>query len=120
MKTSKFYIRRRNDQQYYFVLTSANNQIIMKSEGYSTKQNCLNGINSVKVNSVDDNRFESNKAGSGEQWYFVLKAMNNQTIGTSEMYNSKQAMQNGIEAVKRDAADAPVVEDLEVQRKVKS
>ena len=116
MNVAKFYIKRRKDQQYYFYLNSANNQTVLVSEGYSTLQNCMNGINSVKVNAIDEERFNASKTSSGEQWFFVLKAMNNQTIGKSEMYESKQALQDGIEAVKRDAPQAPVVEDLDVQR----
>ena len=119
MNVAKFYIKRRNDKEYYFILKSANNRTILLSEGYSTKNNCMNGINSVKVNSVDDKRYERKKTASEEQWYFVLKAINHQIIGISEMYNSKQAMENGIEAVKKDASDAPVVVDLDVQREVK-
>lgn len=118
MNTAKFYIKRRKDQQYYFMLNAANNQTILVGEGYSTKQNCLNGINSVKVNSTNEDRFEANQSKSGEQWYFVLKAMNNQVIGRSEVYNSKQATEKGIAAVKNNASDAPVVEDPEVQRSV--
>ena len=120
MNVSKFYIKRRKDEQYYFYLNSANNRTILVSEGYATKQNCMNGINSVKVNAVDEERYSVSKTASGEQWYFVLKALNNQTIGKSEMYNSEEAMQNGIEAVKRDASQAPVVEDLDVQRQVRN
>ena len=46
--------------------------------------------------------------GSDDQYYFNLKAGNGEIIGTSETYNSEQARENGIEAVKRDAPGAPV------------
>jgi hypothetical protein len=39
-------------------LVSANNETILKGEGYTSKQNCLNGINSVNENSPYDNRYE--------------------------------------------------------------
>jgi uncharacterized protein YegP (UPF0339 family) len=45
------------------------------------------------------------------QPFFVLKAGNGETIGKSETYSSESAMNNGIAAVKKAAADAKV-EDL--------
>ena len=47
------------------------------------------------------------KAG---KWRFRLKAGNGQVIATGEAYESKSAAQNGIESIKRNAPDAPVVE----------
>ena len=46
----------------------------------------------------------------GGHWRFNLKASNGQVIASSEGYNSKAAAQNGIESVKKNAADAPVVD----------
>jgi len=42
-----------NDGQWYFHLKAENNEIIAQSEGYETKDGCLNGINSVKRNAPD-------------------------------------------------------------------
>ena len=44
------------------------------------------------------------------KWRFRLKADNGQVIATGEAYESKSAAQNGIESIKRNAPDAPVVE----------
>lgn len=44
------------------------------------------------------------------KWRFRLKAGNGQVIATGEAYESKSAAQNGIEPIKRNAPDAPVVE----------
>ncbi len=38
-----------------------------------------------------------------QQYYFNLRAANNETILTSERYTSKSAAQNGIDAVRRNA-----------------
>ena len=46
----------------------------------------------------------------GGQYRFNLKASNGQVIATSEGYSSKASAQKGIESVKANAADAPVVE----------
>ena len=46
----RFDINRSSDDQFYFNLVARNNEIIATSEMYTTKQNCINGINSVKTN----------------------------------------------------------------------
>ena len=46
------------------------------------------------------------KKSSNDQYYFVLVAPNGEPIARSEMYRSKQAAQNGIEAVRKYAPDA--------------
>ena len=42
--------------------------------------------------------------------YFTLEAANNKLVSTSEMYSSAQARDNGIDAVKRVAPHAEVVD----------
>jgi len=44
----RFEIRKAVDGQFYFVLIAPNNEIIAKSEMYTAKQGCQNGIDSVK------------------------------------------------------------------------
>ncbi|MCW3493532.1 YegP family protein [Microbacterium sp. SSM24] len=46
----------------------------------------------------------------GGQWRFNLKASNGEVIASSEGYSSKSGALNGIESVKKHAADAEVVE----------
>ncbi len=92
---------------YRFRLVASNGEIILKSEGYTTKQNCLKGIASVKQNAPIDARYERKTAING-QYYFNLKAANREVIGTSEMYTTTAARDKGIEAVKRIAPDASI------------
>ena len=54
-------------------------------------------------------KFEITKAKNG-QFHFNLKAGNGEIIATSEMYESKASAKNGIESVKKNAADAEVVD----------
>jgi uncharacterized protein YegP (UPF0339 family) len=48
---------------------------------------------------------------SGDQYVFVLKAGNGETIATSERYTTKAAAKNGIESVKTNAAGAATVDE---------
>jgi len=48
------------------------------------------------------------KKAKNDKFYFVLTAKNGQVIAQSEMYNSKDAAENGIESVKNNAPVAEV------------
>lgn len=53
-------------------------------------------------------KFEYSKDKAGD-YRFRLKASNGQIIAVSEAYSSKDACLKGIESVKKNAPDAPVV-----------
>lgn len=101
----KFVITKRTNGEFQFNLKAGNGQTILVSEGYTTKAACLNGIESVKTNSQDDSRFDRRESSTGKP-YFNLKASNGQIIGSSEMYESVSARENGIESVKKNAPDS--------------
>lgn len=101
----KFVITTRTNGEFQFNLKATNGQIILASEGYAAKASCLNGIESVKTNAQDDAKFDKKTAANGKQ-YFNLKASNGQIIGSSEMYESTAARDNGIESVKTNAPSA--------------
>jgi uncharacterized protein len=103
----KFVITKRANGEFQFNLKAGNGQTILASEGYVTKASCENGIESVRTNSKDDNRFDRKTSTNGKP-YFNLKASNGQIIGASEMYESEASRDNGIESVKTNAPDATV------------
>lgn len=105
----KFEIKKGHDHQYRFHLKAGNGEIILVSEGYTTKANCEHGITSVKSNAPHDERYEHLVAKNGKP-YFNLKAINGQVIGTSQMYASAAARDHGILSVKENAPKAVVVE----------
>lgn len=101
----KFVVTTRKNGEYQFSLKASNGQEILGSEGYTTKASCLNGIESVKKNAQDDNRFDRLTAKNGKS-YFNLKASNGQIIGSSEMYESEASRENGIASVMKNAPEA--------------
>jgi len=106
----KFVIKKAKNNEYYFSLKADNGQVILSSEGYSSKSACENGIESVKKNSPADERYERKKSTNGKH-FFNLKAANSQIIGKSELYESLAGMNNGIESVKKNGPNADVVEE---------
>ena len=107
---AKFEIKSSKNDQFFFNLKAANGQVILSSEMYKSKSGAENGIQSVRKNSSNDDRYERRTSKNGDP-YFVLKAANGEPIGKSEIYSSTSAMENGIESVKKSSAEARV-EDL--------
>jgi uncharacterized protein len=106
----KYILKKSSNLQFVWVLHAINGEVILpSSETYVSKQGALNGIASSKRNVADVN-FLRKTATSGQP-YFLQVAGNGEPLGRSEMYNSIQARENGIAAVKRDAPNAEI-EDL--------
>jgi uncharacterized protein len=107
---SKFEIKKAKDGEFYFHLKAPNGQVILASEMYERKASAVDGIQSVKKNATDDNRYERKEAKNG-QFMFNLKAANHEVIGTSETYISSEARDNGIASVKTNAPQAEVLDE---------
>lgn len=105
----KFEIFKDKRGETRFRLKSGNGQIILASEGYKRKSSCLNGVESVRKNSQQDDRFERKKTRGGK-FMFNLRARNGQVIGTSESYDAEKSRENGIASVAKNAPDAKLVD----------
>lgn len=90
-------------KEYYFRLKAGNGEIVMTSEGYKTKKACMNGVDSVRKNCGNDDRYECRQAKNGKD-YFILKAGNHQEIGRSQMYASMRSCRKGMASVKRNGS----------------
>lgn len=106
----RFVISHRSNGEFQFNLKAGNGQIILSSEGYKTKASCLSGIDSVKKNCANASNFERKTATHGK-FHFNLKAANGQIIGSSQMYETAEGMENGIESVQRNGVLAEI-EDM--------
>ncbi len=95
---AEFVISKNSHGSYYFRLQANNGQSLLTSESYISKANCLNGVNLVKLNANNPDRYDKKTSPNGK-YYFNLKATNGQIIGTSEIYESATARDNAIVAV---------------------
>ena len=93
--------------QFSFCLKAGNSEVILRSERYESRAAAENGIASVQKNCGDDARYERKDASDGRP-FFNLKAANHQVIGTSQMYSSAAARDNGIESVKTNGVSTTV------------
>lgn len=110
---------------YTFSLKAGNGEVIaIGGEVYSSLESCKNGTASVAKNAPIANledqtvegfeeqkhpKFEIYKDKAGE-FRFRLKARNGEIIAASEGYVKKDSCKNGIESVRKNAPDAPVIE----------
>lgn len=119
MKMGKFIIREKNEK-YSFRLKAGNGEVIATSQLYKSLQTCKAGIASVAQNAPiaalenqtvegfqtqKHPKFEVYLDNAGE-YRFRLKAKNGQNIAASEGYKALQSCLNGIESVRKNAADA--------------
>ena len=93
--------------EFRFRLKAGNGETILSSEGYKARASCDNGIESVRKNSADPDRFVAAQTDSGK-FRFNLKSTNGQVIGTSQNYDSESGRDNGIGSVGRSAPGAAI------------
>ncbi|HEX5626113.1 MAG TPA: YegP family protein [Saprospiraceae bacterium] len=106
---AKFEITKRKNGDFQFNLKANNGEVILTSQGYKSKLGCTSGIHSVKTNAANDSRYELKTAANGK-FHFNLKAQNGRVIGSSEMYSSEAARNNGVSSVKSNAPGAQTVD----------
>jgi len=107
-----YYVLQKNPvatQHYHFVLRAGNNETILTSENYATKQGAQTGIASCQANSPHDSRY-LRRTSIASQPYFVLTALNSQPIGTSEMYSSGTAREIGIASCKTNGSTTRIID----------
>ena len=108
-----------------FNLKAGNGEVIATSEVYTTEAACRKGIASVIRNApiapVEDQTVEGfqkekcpkfelyvDKAG---EFRYRLKATNGQIIAVGESYKAKPSCLNGIESVRKNAAENKIVKE---------
>ena len=110
---------------FVFNLKAGNGEIIATSQTYSGEDACMNGIESVRKNAelakledqtvenfetVTNPKFEVYLDKRGE-YRFCLKARNGEIIATGEGYKAKASCLNGIDSIRRNAPESPVVKE---------
>lgn len=100
-------LKRGASGKFSFVLKAGNHEVILTSQSYDSKSAAEGGIGSVQRQGPDAKNFER-KTSSSSQAYFVLKAVNGQIIGTSEMYSSESARDSGITSVQTNSPSTTI------------
>ena len=118
------FVMKTNEKGSRFVLKAGNGEIIGISETYSSETACQNGVESVRKNAVaagledqtvegsscKNPKFEVYKDKAGE-FRYRLKATNGQIIAVGESYKALSSCLNGIESVRKNAAESNIVKE---------
>lgn len=114
------FVIRQAGRGFKFDLLAANGQSVAASEVYNTEAACRKGAQSViscaPVAHFADLTADGQSANPKFELYqdkagayrFRLRARNGKIIAVSEVYSSRSACENGIESVRRNAADASI------------
>ena len=108
-----------------FNLKAGNGEIIATSEVYTTESACRKGIASVIKNAPvaalegqTVEGFEKQKHPKFEiytdtkgEFRYRLKATNGQIIAVGESYKAKKSVLNGVESVRKNAAEGNIVKE---------
>lgn len=95
---SRFQVFKGLDGQYYFHVRADNGEIVLQSQSYASRSGATGGTASVQRYGIDAARYELIES-TDAQYYFVLRATNNQVIGRGETYASKSNAQRGVNTV---------------------
>ncbi len=119
------FVMKKVSSGFKFDLKAGNGETIATSEIYTTEASCENGIESVRKNAPIANLEDQTVEGfatvanpkfeiyldKGGEYRFRLKARNGEIIAVSEGYKAKTSCMNGIESVRKNAPDAPIVKE---------
>ena len=119
----KFVIKSTANGGVKFSLKAGNGQVVATSQVYKSLASCKKGIESVRKNCViapledqtkedfavlKNPKYEMYTDKKGE-YRFRLKAANGQIVAVGEGYKAEKSCLNGMESIKKNAPDAPVV-----------
>ena len=108
--SGKYVLHLAGASQFHWDLTAANAKTILSSQIYTAKSGAETGIESCRANSADDAHY-ARLTSSKNQPYFVLKAGNGEIIGTSQMYSSAAARDQGIASCQEHGPKAVTQEE---------
>ena len=84
---------------FRFNLHAGNGETVLSSESYTTKAAAWNGAFAIQDAAALEGSFTL-KTSTDNRYYFTLTAQNGQIVGTSQLYTSRTAAQDGVTSVK--------------------
>jgi uncharacterized protein YegP (UPF0339 family) len=94
MMNGKYMLHPLDRTEFHWSLKAPDAQTMLSSQVYPGKAGAETGIESCRVNSQNEDRYE--RLTSNSRYYFVLRAPNGDLIGTSETYPTVLAREKGI------------------------
>lgn len=105
-----FVLKKGKDGSFSFSLHATDKASLLDSESYDSKDAVSNAIESMRTIASFSSRF-NHKRSDDNRHYFVVLAANDTVMGTSPMYDTMDAMEQGIEIVMQCAPSAKTVDE---------
>ncbi|MDD4354868.1 MAG: DUF1508 domain-containing protein [Candidatus Izemoplasmatales bacterium] len=96
------------NKQWFFLLKASNGEVLMESQGYSSKSGAYSGLENVKK-ALEAETFRVSR-DKQDRYMFILYASNNQALITGHTYPSKENCLAAVDSVRRFGLKAKVVE----------
>ncbi|MGN6419349.1 MAG: YegP family protein [Pseudobacter sp.] len=104
-----FTVSQRINGDFQYNLEVSNGQVILHSNGYFEKSDCLATIELVRRLVAVDAAFEC-LSPSGDRFYFILRSPAGTILGMSERFFNAPAMRSGMASLKLMAPAASLVD----------
>lgn len=107
----KFEVYKGANDEHYFRLVDTKHQVLLTGEGYTQKENMLNGIESIKTNLPLPKGVEKKESSDGKH-FFNIKSSNGEIVGTSMLFNSKETRDQSIIQIEKELPEVLVIDAL--------
>jgi hypothetical protein len=87
------------DGNHYFELVAKSGEIVLRSEGYTTREAARSGIDAVTRYGASKSQFDMRVAKNGEH-YFTILASNGEIVAVSETYTTKTSAERAARNVR--------------------
>ncbi len=105
MKIRKF----KRGESSYFQILNDENDVILESQAYQDKAARDNGVDSVRENIKNPDRYE--RVSKGGKSYFILKAANGQEIGRSRPFDDDASLNEALSYAQKGGSSTPKAEE---------
>ena len=104
-----FTVKKEEDGHYYVTLKVKGGRVMLNSLRHLSKSSCRDGIEIIRANASDNLKYEYKKTFDGK-FYFRLKSVHGEILGSSKLYETAEHRNIGIETVRRIAPRASVID----------
>jgi len=104
-----FIVKKEEDGHFYVTLKVKGGHIMLHGIRHLSKSSCKDGIEIIRANATDNLKYEYKKTFDGK-FYFRLKSVHGEVLGSSKIYETAEHRNTGIETVRRIAPFARVID----------
>jgi len=106
---TRFEVFKRHNGRYYYRVIADTGHNILSSDGYETKEDCEQAINSVKDKILNKSDFILEKV-DGDAWKFIIKGDNDWPVGYSMDFHTEKQCNNWIKLMQEYLPDSNVID----------